>query len=39
MTKKQDACPMNVFKHNQGTGNRQFVLQTEKVTALSAGGP
>ena len=39
MTKKQDACPMTVAKQNQGTGNRQFVLQIEKVSAHSAGGP
>ncbi|HJJ50105.1 MAG TPA: hypothetical protein O0X01_01065 [Methanocorpusculum sp.] len=38
MTKqKQDACPMMRFKQNQGTGNRQCVLQREKVFALYEG--
>jgi hypothetical protein len=39
MTEKQDACPMTVWKLNQGTGNRQFALQREKATAHPAGGP
>ncbi len=38
MTKKH-ACPMTVWKLNQGTGNRQFALQREKATAPTTGGP
>ncbi|MPL99509.1 hypothetical protein SDC9_45727 [bioreactor metagenome] len=38
MTKKHDACPLTVGKHDQGTGNRQCALQREKATAHTAGG-
>lgn len=37
MAIKHDACPMMVLKQNQGTGNKQCVLQREKATAPYEG--
>ena len=39
MAIKNDACPMNVFKHNQGTGNNRFDSKTQKPTGPDPGKP
>ncbi len=36
-TREKHACPITVFKHNQGTGKNRFDPQTQKTTDRPSG--
>lgn len=37
MTKQKHACPINVVKQNQGTGNKELAILGEKTSAEIPG--